>query len=208
MTRYGMVIDLKRCIGCDTCTIACKAENATPQGILWNRVLKYETGRYPHSKLNFLPLTCMHCEEPDCEKVCPTGATTKREDGIVIIDNNKCTGCGYCVMACPYAARYFLDKLYTYYPGHLTPYEKIGYQKHRVGTVQKCDFCLERVQEGLQPKCVVACMGKARIFGDLNDSDSEVSKLIRERGGFVLNPELGTNPSCYYLPTNGGEPAR
>jgi len=87
VSRYGMVIDLKRCVGCDTCSVACKAENATPRGALWNRVLKYETGEYPHSQLKFLPITCMHCEEPPCEKVCPSGATRKREDGIVVIDN-------------------------------------------------------------------------------------------------------------------------
>jgi len=200
MVRYGMVIDLKRCIGCDTCTMACKAANATSRGITWNRVLKYETGKYPNSKLNFLPIICMHCEEAECEKVCPTGATTKREDGIVVIDNDKCIGCRYCMVVCPYTSRYFLDKLRTYYPNHLTAYEKIGYKKHKLGTVQKCDFCLERVEQGLEPACVVSCTGNARFFGDLDDPDSEVSKLIKERGGFVLNPELDTKPSVYYLP--------
>lgn len=200
MTRYGLVIDLKRCIGCDTCTIACKAVNATSRGIMWNRVLKYETGKYPNSQLNFLPITCMHCEEPECEKVCPTGATTKRDDGIVVVDSDKCVGCRYCMVACPYAIRYFFDELQTYYPDHITPYEEIGYKKHKLGTVQKCDFCLERVKQGLQPACVVACPANARFFGDLDDPDSEVSKLIRERKGFVLNPELGTKPSVYYLP--------
>ena len=200
MTRYGLVIDLKRCIGCDTCTIACKAANATSRGIMWNHVLKYETGKYPNSQLNFLPITCMHCEEPECEKVCPTGATTKRNDGIVVVDSDKCVGCRYCMVACPYAIRYFFDELQTYYPDHITPYEEIGYKKHKLGTVQKCDFCLERVKQGLQPACVVACPANARFFGDLDDPDSEVSKLIKERKGFVLNPELGTKPSVYYLP--------
>ena len=200
MTSYGMVIDLRRCIGCDTCTIACKATNATSRGIMWNRVLKYETGKYPNSQLNFLPITCMHCEEPECEKVCPTGATTKRDDGIVVVDSDKCVGCRYCMVACPYAIRYFFDELQTYYPDHITPYEEIGYKKHKLGTVQKCDFCLERVEQGLQPACVAACPANARFFGDLDDSDSEVSKLIKERKGFVLNPELGTKPSVYYLP--------
>lgn len=204
MARYGMVIDLKRCIGCDTCTIACKAENATPRGVLWNRVLKYETGVYPDSRLHFLPLICMHCDEPECEKVCPTGATKKREDGIVVIDSNKCMGCGCCILACPYASGSFLDKIHTYYAGHITPFEEIGYTKHKVGTVEKCDFCLERVVQGLQPKCVTACMGKARVFGDLDDPNSEVSRLIRERGGFTISSEMGTKPSCYYLSANLG----
>ena len=200
MTRYGLVIDLKRCIGCDACSLACKAENATSRGIMWNRVLKYESGKYPNSRLNFLPVTCMHCDEPECEKVCPTGATAKREDGIVVIDNNKCVGCRYCMVACPYATRYFFDELHSYYPEHMTPYEKTGYQKHRLGTVQKCDLCLSRIERGLQPVCVVSCPAEARFFGDLDDPDSEVSRLIRERGGFVLNPEFGTKPSVYYLP--------
>ena len=102
MTRYGMVIDLGRCVGCDSCSIACKAQNATPRGVLWNKVLKYETGAYPDSKLKFLPMQCMHCAEPECERVCPTGAISKRSDGIVVIDQDKCMGCRYCGLACPY----------------------------------------------------------------------------------------------------------
>ncbi len=200
MPRYGLVIDLKRCIGCDACSIACKAENATSRGIMWNRVLKYETGKYPDSRLNFLPITCMHCEDPECVKVCPTGASTKREDGIVVIDSDKCVGCRYCMIACPYATRYFFDELRSYYPEHMTPYEKEGYQKHKLGTVQKCDMCQSRVERGLQPACVEVCPAEARFFGDLDDPDSEVSRLIREREGFVLNPEFGTKPSVYYLP--------
>ena len=202
MTRYGMVINLKRCIGCDTCTIACRAANGTSRGIIWNHVLKYETGKYPYSKQNFLPITCMHCEEPECQKVCPTGAIIKREDGIVVIDSDKCTGCRYCMVACPYAASYFLDKWHTYYPQHITSYEKVNWEKHEIGAVQKCDFCLERVEQGLQPACVLSCPTSARFFGDLDDPTSEVSTLIQERGGFVLNPELGTKPAVHYLPSD------
>ena len=199
MTRYGMVIDLKRCVGCDTCTIACKATNATTRGILWNRVLKYETGKYPNSRLNFLPMTCMHCAEPECEKVCPSGATTRREDGIVVVDNDKCIGCRYCMVACPYASRYYFNEVRNYYTGYVTPYEEIGYQKHKLGTVEKCDFCVDRVERGLEPSCVVSCTGNARFFGDLDDPGSEVSRLIKDRGGFVLNPEMNTEPSISYL---------
>jgi len=148
MVRYGMVIDLKRCLGCDTCTMACKAANATTRGILWNRVLKYETGKYPHVRLNYLPVLCMHCKEPECEKVCPTGATSKREDGIVAVDNEKCVGCRYCMLACVYASRSFYEEVRTFYPGHMTRFEQTGYDRHRLGTVEKCDFCSERVQAG------------------------------------------------------------
>jgi len=203
MTRLGMVIDLKRCIGCDACSMACKSSNATSRGILWSRVLKYETGKYPDSQLNFLPVTCMHCEEPECVKACPTGATTIGEDGIVSIDESKCVGCRYCMMACPYAVRYFYEDLKPYYEGFVTPYEKVKEYKHKLGTVEKCDFCQERVKDGLEPACVVACPVVARFFGDLDDPDSEVSQLIKERKNFVLNPELGTKPKVFYLTRDG-----
>lgn len=208
MIRYGMVIDLKKCVGCDACSLVCKAENATPRGVLWNRILKYETGKYPNSRLDFLPVICMHCEEPECEKVCPSGATKKRKDGIVTVDNNKCIGCRYCMIACPYGVRHFLNDMRTYYPNHMTPFEQIGYKNHVIGTVEKCDFCVKRVEQGLKPACVLACPADARYFGDLNDSDSEVSRLIKEKGGFVLNPELETKPSVYYLPNVRGESVR
>jgi len=199
MSRYGIVIDLGRCVGCDSCSIACKAQNATPRGVLWNKVLKYETGTYPHSKLKFLPMHCMHCAEPECERVCPAGAISKRSDGIVVIDQDKCMGCRYCGMACPYMSLTYLDKMCNYYEGYMTPYEQRGYLKHRQGTSEKCDFCLERLDKGLEPSCVASCVGKARYFGDLDDPQSEVSQLIKTRNAFVLNPEMGTQPSCYYI---------
>jgi Fe-S-cluster-containing dehydrogenase component len=199
MSRYGIVIDLGRCVGCDACSIACKAQNATPRGVLWNRVLKYETGIYPNPKLKFLPMQCMHCAEPECLRVCPTGAISKRPDGIVVIDQDKCMGCRYCGLACPYATPNYLDKVCNYYEGYMTPYEKTGYLKHAPGTSEKCDFCLERVENGLEPACVASCVGKARYFGDLDNPQSEVSQLIKTRDNFILNPEMGTQPSCYYI---------
>ena len=199
MARYGMVIDLGRCVGCDTCSIACKAQNATPRGVLWSRVVKYETGIYPNSKLKFLPIQCMHCAEPECERVCPTGAISKRVDGIVVLDQNKCMGCRYCALACPYGSLSNLDKIYNYYESYETPFEKIGYRKHVLGTSGKCDLCLERVEKGLEPSCISSCVGHARFFGDLDDTQSEVSQLLKNRENFVLNPEMGTKPSCYYL---------
>jgi molybdopterin-containing oxidoreductase family iron-sulfur binding subunit len=199
--RYGMVIDLKRCIGCYGCQIFCKSENATPPGILWSRVLFYESGHYPNVKKVHIPLLCMHCADPPCEKVCPTGATSRRPDGIVTVDSTKCMGCMSCVIACPYRARSLHAKETEYFPGQgLTPYEKVGYQKHPTGVVEKCDFCLPRLEKGLEPACVVGCMAKARYFGDLDDRHSEVSQLIRNRRGLQIYPELGTDPSVYYLP--------
>jgi Fe-S-cluster-containing dehydrogenase component len=197
--RYGMVIDLKRCIGCYGCQIICKSENATPPGVLWGRVVKRETGTYPNVRRTSMPLLCMHCKEPECEKACPSGATQKREDGIVYVDKDKCVGCRYCMMACPYNARYFMGKERSYFAEGPTPFEEVGYQRHVIGTVSKCDFCRDRVDNGLEPACVANCMCKARVFGDLDDPYSEVSRLIREKGGRQLLPELGTEPSVYYL---------
>ena len=209
--RYGMVIDLKKCIGCYGCQIFCKAENATPPGILWSRVLFYESGNYPEVKKMPLPVLCMHCEAPACVDVCPTGASVKRQDGIVTIDSTKCIGCGNCLIVCPYGARQLYLKEEEYFPGQgLTPYEKAGYQKHTIGAVEKCDFCLPRIEKGLEPACVQNCMANARYFGDLDDPDSEVSQLITNRrayqvypdtypGGPVLGAKPEIDPSVYYL---------
>lgn len=216
MTRYVFVIDLKRCYGCYSCQAACKAANYTPPGVFWSRVLSGEAGTYPTVKRQKLPLLCMHCKEPECEKVCPTKATKIEENGIVTIDKNLCVGCKYCIVACPYGARYFVPEWRSYFPvvkellslypdaDKLSPYEEYARQRWierlGIGTTTKCDFCKERVQQGLQPACVQACPGKARYFGDLDDPESEVSLLIKTERGFQLNPEFGTDPSVYYLP--------
>ncbi|MBI2954525.1 MAG: 4Fe-4S dicluster domain-containing protein [Chloroflexi bacterium] len=199
--RYGMVIDLKRCIGCYGCQAVCKVENATPPGVFWARVMKREFGKYPNVRRVNLPLLCMHCREPECVKACPSGATVQREDGIVYVDETKCVGCRYCLMACPYGSRFFHAKERYYFEGYgATPFEEWGYRRHPTGVVSKCDFCRHRVDQGLEPACVANCMTKARHFGDLDDPQSEVSRLIRDRGGSQLYPELGTDPSVYYLP--------
>jgi Fe-S-cluster-containing dehydrogenase component len=195
-----MVIDLKRCIGCYGCQIFCKAENATPPGILWSWVLFRESGRYPDVHKIHLPLLCMHCEVAPCVEVCPTGATVRRPDGIVTIDHTKCIGCRNCIIACPYGARSFYGKESEYFPGQgLTPYEKAGLRKHPAGVVEKCDFCLPRIERGLEPACVAGCMAKARYFGDLDNPNSEVSRLIRQYSGFQIRPKMDTNPSVYYI---------
>lgn len=200
MPRYGMVIDLKRCVGCYGCVVACKAEHGTRPGIMWARVLKAELGTYPAVRRLSLPILCMQCRTPACLPVCPTGATQQRPDGIVTIDPDLCIGCRYCMQACPYEARFFSDGDGAYFTGFLTPYERATAGAHPTGIVEKCDFCAARVARGLEPACVANCMTKARVFGDLDDPESAVARLARSRGGFQLNPELGTDPCVYYLP--------
>ncbi len=200
MARYGMVMDLKKCIGCHTCTIACKVENYTRPGIFWNLVLDEELGTYPLVSRRFVPRTCMHCQDAPCVEACPTGASYQREDGIVLVDYEKCVGCKYCIVACPYGARYFNDGKDGYFGRRLAPNEEIGYKQHKLGVAEKCTFCVHRVEKGAQPACVQACIAKARYFGDLDNPQSEVAQLIRSKHGFQLLKELGTEPSVYYLP--------
>ncbi len=199
--RYGMVIDLKRCIGCYGCQLSCKAEHATPPGVLFARVLKREMGTFPNTQLVHLPILCFHCTDAPCVEVCPTGASHYREGGVVDITKEDCVGCRACMQACPYGARYFNETQTGYFPGQgLTPYEARRYSDANVGVVMKCNFCIDRVQAGLEPACVANCAARARTFGDLDDPRSEVSQLIRLRGGEQLRPELGTRPNVYYLP--------
>ncbi len=206
MARYGMVIDLKRCYGCYSCVMACKQANCTPPGVFWSRVLRGEMGEFPNSVRQALPVLCMQCEEPDCMKVCPTGATYQTDDGIVRVDKDKCIGCKYCMMACPYGARYSVPEYKSYFPEGppLSDYEKycmkVWEEKRGNGVATKCDFCIDRRAEGREPACVQSCPGKARYFGDLDDPASEVSYLIKTKRGFVLRPEIGTEPKVYYLP--------
>jgi len=199
--RWGMVIDLKRCIGCYGCQLACKAEHGTPPGVYYARVLKQEEGQYPTVRQLSLPVLCNHCEDPPCVDACPTGASFKwEEDGIVDIDHDRCVGCRACMMACPYTNRYFNDQPPHYFPQGMTPYEEARTQRHQQNVVMKCNFCRDRVRAGKLPACVANCPTIARYFGDLDDPLSEVSVLIKERGGFTLHPEIGTGPSVYYLP--------
>lgn len=207
MTRWGMVIDLARCIGCNACTVACQIENGSPPGVYFTRVYTEETGTFPDVETTFVPALCNHCEDAPCIPVCPTGATYKRDDGIVLVDQDKCIGCRYCMMACPYGNRFFLRKgiLESGYHGERTAFEDAKWDAFTEGTVAKCTFCAHRVDEGLQPACVVTCPTDARVFGDLEDEHSLVNRLIDERDGRQPLPERGTNPSVYYLE---GKPAR
>ncbi len=177
--HYGMLIDLRRCIGCHACSVACKAEFDVPLGKTRTWVEYVEKGQYPNVSRSFLPRLCNHCTHPPCVSVCPTGATWKREeDGIVVVDPDICIGCKYCIQACPYDAR-FLNPV--------------------TGAADKCDFCLHRVSQGLAPACVETCIGRARIFGDLNDPDSEIVRMIASNPVTVLRQGQGTEPNVYYI---------
>ena len=201
MARLGMIIDLARCVGCDACTIACKTENATPPGIHYAPVFRKEVGKFPQAKVLFLPTLCMHCVDAPCMKACPTGAISKRaKDGIVLVDQDKCCGSKACIAACPYGALSFYEEENGHYGKELTAPEERGFKKYTPGTAQKCTFCVHRVDKGLEPACVTTCPTHCRIFGDLDDPQSEVSQLMRERNSIALRPDAGTNPSVRYLP--------
>ncbi len=211
--RWGMVVDLSKCMRCHGCVAACRVEHFLPLGVTWPRLIAWEENA---DELTTYPVRCNHCKEAPCVKVCVTGATQQREDGIVWVDQDKCVGCRYCIIACPYQNRTFLskDKDTGYFPGYeLTEFEKAGKRlyPHTVGTTEKCNFCMERIDAGLAkglkpgvdreatPACVNTCPAKALTFGDLDDPNNEVRRLIREYKGFQLHPEYDTDPSIYYI---------
>jgi Fe-S-cluster-containing dehydrogenase component len=201
MTQLALVIDLNVCVGCHACVTSCKEWNnagsagplsdlepygADPVGTFLNRVQTFEVGTYPETQTVHFPKSCLHCEDPPCVPVCPTGASYKRaEDGIVLVDYDKCIGCKYCAWACPYGVR------------ELDAKEKV---------MKKCTLCVDRIYDKAlpeadrKPACVMACPTNARLFGDIHDPASEVSRAIAERDGYALMPEWGTKPANHYLP--------
>ena len=219
MTRWAMVADLRRCVGCQTCTASCRQANGTPPGVQWRRVLDLETGVYPDVRRAFVPVGCMHCDEPPCRDVCPTGATTRRDDGIVAIDYELCIGCAYCAVACPYQARYKTERATFAYAGKAMANESARHDPERLGVATKCTFCVERIDAGLArgqtpgvdpdatPACVNSCIAQALHFGDLEDPASNVSRLLAENRHFRMHEDLGTGPGFYYLWAKVGDEA-
>lgn len=208
MTKFGMVVNLERCMGCQTCVVSCKMQNNVPMGMLWNRVLTNGEdiedgvkGVFPNVKRMFLPIACQHCENAACVKVCPVEATYYDGNGRVLIDYDRCIGCRYCMAACPYNARVFNWQKAVRIPDF--NYGSADVPQRKVGVVEKCTMCVERTDKDLEPMCVKCCPGEARIFGDLNDPNSEVFQLILKHNGEHLLKEKGTNPNVYYLGLNG-----
>ncbi len=201
---YGMLINLKRCIGCHACAAACKGAHGTPPGITRAHVTREVDGVYPDARKVIVPMLCMHCENPPCIEACAVeGATYKRDDGIVVIDSEKCIGCKACVAACPYGARYYREKVDDgYFGSQLNEYESAIYSEIPPGTVDKCTFCVERIDgDGSPQACVAACPAGARVFGELDALKTQAEA----EGGFQLFPEQETNPSVWYIPASVNE---
>lgn len=180
--RFAMVIDLRKCIGCQACTVSCSMENLPPLGQFRTTVLQYEVENYEGDQpaMFNLPRLCNHCENPPCVPVCPVQATFQREDGIVLVDNERCVGCAYCVQACPYDARFINTE---------------------TKTADKCTFCEHRLEVNLLPACVETCVGGARVIGDLNDPNSTINQLLEEHKDDikVLKPDQNTQPRVFYI---------
>lgn len=183
--KWAMIIDVNRCTGCQSCVIACKAQNKTAAGQFNTRVLSLEDGNFPDARVIFTPVQCNHCENPPCVPACPLEATYKLPNGIVVTDWEKCESFGTCVTACPYGAR-FLD-------------ERHG------NKVDKCDFCLNRLEQGLLPACVESCEANARVFGDLNAPTGEFAEYLKRRDLAVRKPELKIKTSIRYVPSRTGK---
>lgn len=220
--KWAMVIDLAKCVGCHACTVACVAENKLPPGVVYRPVTEEEIGTYPNVRRRFVPRPCLQCQNPPCVKVCPVTATYKDAQGITVMDYDRCIGCRYCLVACPYAARTSdFGEWYTKgtpeEPGKIVgrnacadSYERqpaMEYGKEwpergrssPIGNARKCHFCKHRLAEGMLPACVTTCIGRATFFGNRSDPESLISELLADPRIFVLKPELTTKPAVYYL---------
>lgn len=224
--EYGMVIDLDRCMGCRACMEACKVENNTTERMFWMNVFRYEEGEFPDVELKFLPRPCQHCDNAPCVKVCPSQARHEQDDGIILTDFNRCIGCRYCIVSCPYGVNSFnwnmpddnyywdwTDKGLQKVTGGAVPGWKnpdldkrygpddklVAGGGHFNGVTEKCTFCVHRVSKGLEPACVANCPMDALIFGNINDPESEVSQYLLDKPVFKLKEEFNTKPKVSYV---------
>jgi len=217
---FGYGLDISRCIGCRRCVHACVEENNQSRDpeIQWIRVLEferesairgidleagnpyYDPETVPQKDKFYMPIACMQCEDSPCTNVCPTGATWRSNDGIVVIDYDWCIGCRYCMAACPYGARHFNWKEPTLPADEVnTNIHLLGNAPRKKGVVEKCHWCIHRTREGKYPACLEACPVGARKFGNLLDPDSEIRQIMATKRTFVLKSELGTNPKFFYF---------
>lgn len=200
--RYAMILDLRKCFGCNACTVACKQANATPPETFFTRVVVGEEGTFPNTKQTYMPHICYHCDNAPCVEICPTGASQKIEkDGTVQIAYDICVGCRLCMEACPYDARFFNQGSLPKYWGEegLNEYEAAREPEYVPDTVIKCTFCKSRRKNGREPACVETCPAVARIFGDLDDPSSEVSQMFNKFNPQPYRPEEGTQPRVFYI---------
>jgi len=216
--RWVMLIDLRKCVGCHGCTIACQSENKLPPQLYYRPVHEYETGKYPNPSRTFLPRPCMHCDNPPCVKACPVPqtpaerATWKETEGLgtglVKINYDNCIGCGSCVPACPYTARTMDEG--KFYESSPQAYEtaaayEYGVKRYRKGDdapisrARKCHFCIHRLGSGMLPECVTTCIGRATYFGDANDPTSLIAQVIKANKTQFLKEKKGTKPRVYYI---------
>jgi len=196
MARYGIVVDLNRCTGCMTCVVACKEENLTRPSVWWDKILEVESPSLDH--ITYLWHACMHCDNPPCVPVCPVKAVSKRQDGIVLIDQKVCTGCGDCVKACPYGV-VTINPTQNYFQGEKMPYEKeVAANRVQIPKkASKCTLCVHRVEQGIEPVCVSGCPSKAKTFGDLDDPASPIRKKLVQ--SVQLLPSKRTYPKVSYI---------
>ena len=226
--KLAMVIDLQRCVGCGGCVIACKNENNVKQDVVWASRISRTVGQFPNVKYEYIPTLCNHCEKAPCVKGCPTRAMHKADGDITMHDPDKCIGCRYCIINCPYGVIHFNEEEVHHFwsndkplieggtpsasevtqkvGGRVLPYynparelSKPGTGIRRRGIVEKCTLCDHRVVKGELPYCVEACPANARIFGDLNDPNSEVNKILSRFHSWRLKEELGTEPKVFYV---------
>ncbi len=228
--KFGRLIDLKRCMGCRSCVSACAVENHFTPDAAWNAMIEYEVGTYPVVNKVFNTMGCMHCEHPSCKAACDAvgaKAISKNAYGVVLIDYNKCIGCGYCAAVCPYGVPQMNSKtLAPLYPGKgkegaetIANADRHPTHQKKANTAEKCTFCWHKLEKAIAdgkvdrigldqqytPSCDLVCPTQARMFGDIEDTDSEISKRIEATGAVQLKKEFGNIPQVFYVLDKGAK---